>query len=119
MSSLLTDLSFAARWFTFQKKFLFGERLLVIISYKNQPKEDRLSLLVEKLLADPFADCWPSLDNNLIFPKLSVEIPLSQGKSIWVLQSFIHDEVPNFDQVFTLEHRIIEGQTRWRPWLRS
>ncbi|KAA0054389.1 putative mitochondrial protein [Cucumis melo var. makuwa] len=56
---------------------------------------------------------WPRLDNNLILPRLSVEIPLSVGKAAWVLQSSIHNEAPNSDKALTLGQGLIKGQTRW------
>ncbi|KAA0047546.1 hypothetical protein E6C27_scaffold2963G00230 [Cucumis melo var. makuwa] len=56
---------------------------------------------------------WPSLDNNSALPRLSVEIPLSEGKSAWILQSSIHNEAPNSGRALTLGQRLIEGQTRW------
>uniref|UniRef100_A0A9I9DIK3 Mitochondrial protein n=1 Tax=Cucumis melo TaxID=3656 RepID=A0A9I9DIK3_CUCME len=80
----------------FAERFLSGVRHLVILSDRNQPRETGLSLLVEKPCADPFVDHWPRLDNNSILPKLSVEIPLSEEKNAWVLQSSIHKKAPNF-----------------------
>ena len=68
---------------------------------------------MEKLWAGPFADRWPRLDNSSTLPKLSVEMSLSEGKNVWVLQSFIHDEAPTSKRALTLGHRLIEGQTRW------
>ncbi|KAA0055892.1 hypothetical protein E6C27_scaffold438G00100 [Cucumis melo var. makuwa] len=97
----------------FTERFLSGVRHLVILSDRNQPREDGLSLIVEKPWAGAFADHWPRLDNNSVLPRLSVEIPLSKGKSAWVLQSSIHNEASNSSRAFTLGKRLIEGQTRW------
>ena len=97
----------------FTERFVNGNRHLVILSNKNQPREYGLSLLVEKRWAGPFADCWPRLDNNSILLKLSVKIPLSEGKNLWVLQSSIHDEALTSERALTLGHRLIKGQTRW------
>uniref|UniRef100_A0A9I9E6H3 Mitochondrial protein n=1 Tax=Cucumis melo TaxID=3656 RepID=A0A9I9E6H3_CUCME len=97
----------------FTERFLSGVRHLVILSDRNQPREDGLSLIVEKLWAGAFADHWPRLDNNSVLPRLSVEVPLSEGKSAWVLQSSIHNEAPNSGRALTLGQRLIEGQTRW------
>ena len=97
----------------FLSRFLSRVRHLVVFFDRNQPREDELSLLVEKPWAASFADHWPHLDNNLIFPRLSVEILLSEGKFAWVLQSSIHNEDLNFDRALTLGQRLIEGQTRW------
>ncbi|KAA0034815.1 hypothetical protein E6C27_scaffold213G00490 [Cucumis melo var. makuwa] len=63
--------------------------------------------------AGAFADHWPRLDNNSVLPRLSVEVPLFEGKSAWVLQSSIHNEAPNSSRALTLGQRLIEGQTRW------
>ena len=97
----------------FTERFLSGVRHLVILSDRNQPREDGLSLIVEKPWAGAFADHWPRLDNNSVLPRLSVEVPLSEGKSAWVLQSSIHNEAPNSGRALTLGQRLIEGQTRW------
>uniref|UniRef100_A0A9I9D7C3 Mitochondrial protein n=1 Tax=Cucumis melo TaxID=3656 RepID=A0A9I9D7C3_CUCME len=97
----------------FTERFLSGVRHLVILSDRNQPKEDGLSLIVEKPWADAFADHWPRLDNNSVLSRLSVEIPLSEGKSARVLQSSIHNEALNSVRALTLGQRLIEGQTRW------
>ncbi|TYK04516.1 putative mitochondrial protein [Cucumis melo var. makuwa] len=97
----------------FTERFLSGVRHLIILSDRNQPREDGLSLIVEKSWAGAFADHWPHLDNNSVLPRLSVEIPLSEGKSAWVLQSSIHNEAPNSGRALTLGQRLIEGQTRW------
>uniref|UniRef100_A0A9I9E2G3 Aminotransferase-like plant mobile domain-containing protein n=1 Tax=Cucumis melo TaxID=3656 RepID=A0A9I9E2G3_CUCME len=97
----------------FTERFLSGVRHLVILSDRNQPREDGLSLIVEKPWAGAFADHWPRLDNNSVLPRLSVEIPLSEGKSAWILQSSIHHEAPNSGRALTLGQRLIEGQTRW------
>ncbi|KAA0058006.1 uncharacterized protein E6C27_scaffold274G003110 [Cucumis melo var. makuwa] len=97
----------------FTERFLSGVRHLIILYNKNQPREDGLSLIVEKPWAAAFADHWPRLDNNSVLPRLSVEIPLSEGKSAWVLQSSIHNEAPNSGRALTLGQRLIEGQTRW------
>uniref|UniRef100_A0A9I9EIL0 Uncharacterized protein n=1 Tax=Cucumis melo TaxID=3656 RepID=A0A9I9EIL0_CUCME len=64
----------------FIERFLSEVRHLVVLSNRNQPRDDGLSLLVEKPWAGSFADYWPCLDNNSIFPRLYVEIPLSEGK---------------------------------------
>ncbi|KAA0043270.1 putative mitochondrial protein [Cucumis melo var. makuwa] len=42
-----------------------------------------------------------------------MEIPLSEGKNAWVLQSSIHNKALNSDRALTLRQRLIEGQTRW------
>ncbi|KAA0052354.1 putative mitochondrial protein [Cucumis melo var. makuwa] len=60
-----------------------------------------------------FLDHWPSLDNNSILFRLSMEIPLFERKNAWVLQSSIHNEAPNSERALTLGHRLIEGQMRW------
>ncbi|TYK18070.1 hypothetical protein E5676_scaffold306G004010 [Cucumis melo var. makuwa] len=87
-------------------------RHLVILSDRNQPR-DGLSLIVEKPWAGAFVDHWPRLGNNSVLPRLFVEVPLSEGKSAWVLQSSIHNEAPNPGRALTLGQRLIEGQTRW------
>ncbi|TYK06377.1 hypothetical protein E5676_scaffold163G00690 [Cucumis melo var. makuwa] len=92
----------------FTERFLSGVRHLVILSDRNQPREDGLSLLVEKPWAGAVADYWPRLDNNSILPRLSVEIPLSEEKSVWVLQSSIHNEAPNSSRALTLGQCLIE-----------
>ncbi|KAA0052363.1 hypothetical protein E6C27_scaffold207G002060 [Cucumis melo var. makuwa] len=97
----------------FTERFLSGVRHLVILSDRNQPREDGLSLIVEKPWAGAFANHWPRLDNNSVLPRLSVEVHLSEGKSAWVLQSSIHIEAPNSGRALTLGQRLIEGQTRW------
>ncbi|XP_008442010.1 uncharacterized protein LOC103486002 [Cucumis melo] len=97
----------------FTERFLFGVRHLVVFYDRNQLREDGLSLLVEKPWTGSFADHWPRLDNSSILPRLSVEIPLFEGKTAWVLQSSIHNEDPNSDRVLTLGQHLIEGQTRW------
>ena len=97
----------------FTEQFLSGVRHLVILSDRNQPREDGLSLIVEKPWVGAFADHWPRLDNNSVLPRLSVEIPLSEGKSAWVLKSSIHNEALNSGRALTLGQRLIEGQTRW------
>ncbi|TYK05702.1 putative mitochondrial protein [Cucumis melo var. makuwa] len=84
-----------------------------VLLLPRRPREDGLSLLVEKPWPGAFADHWPRLDNNSVLPRLSVEIPLSEGKSAWVLQSSIHNEAPNSGRALTLGQRLIEGQTRW------
>ncbi|TYK25804.1 putative mitochondrial protein [Cucumis melo var. makuwa] len=68
---------------------------------------------MEKPWANSFADHWPRLDNNSILPRLSVEMPFSEGKSAWVLQSSIHNEAPNSNKARTFGQDLIEGQTRW------
>ncbi|KAA0035005.1 putative mitochondrial protein [Cucumis melo var. makuwa] len=70
-------------------------------------------LLMEKPWAGSFVDHWPRLDNYSILPRLSMEIPLFEGKTAWVLQSSIHNEAHNYDKALTLGQRLIEGQTRW------
>ncbi|KAA0053994.1 putative mitochondrial protein [Cucumis melo var. makuwa] len=80
---------------------------------RNQSREYGPSLLVEKPWAGHFVDHWSCLDDNSILPKLSMEIPLSEGKNAWVLQSSIHNEALNSDRVLTLGQHLIEGQTRW------
>ncbi|KAA0046555.1 hypothetical protein E5676_scaffold403G00180 [Cucumis melo var. makuwa] len=65
----------------FTERFLSGVRHLVILSDRNQPREDGLNLIVEKPWAGAFADHWPRLNNNSVLPRLSVELPLSEGKS--------------------------------------
>ncbi|KAA0031667.1 putative mitochondrial protein [Cucumis melo var. makuwa] len=97
----------------FTKRFLSGVRHLVVSSDRNQPREDELNFLVEKPWTGSFANRWPCLDNNLILPRLSVEIPLSMEKTAWVIQSSIHNKAPNSDRALTLGQRLIEGQTRW------
>ena len=97
----------------FTERFLFGVRHLVVFYDRNQLREDGLSLLVEKPWTGSFADHWPRLDNSSILPRLSVEIPLFEGKTAWVLQSSIHNEAHNYDKALTLGQRLIEGQTRW------
>ncbi|TYK00336.1 hypothetical protein E5676_scaffold1923G00140 [Cucumis melo var. makuwa] len=97
----------------FTERFLSGVRHLVILSDRNQPKEDGLSLIVEKPWAGAFVDHWPRLTNNSVLPRLSVEVPLFEGKSAWVLQSSIHNEAHNSSRALTLGQRLIEGQTRW------
>ncbi|KAA0054833.1 uncharacterized protein E5676_scaffold1142G00420 [Cucumis melo var. makuwa] len=72
-------------------KTLSGVRRLIVFPDRKQPREDGLSLLVEKPWAGSFANHWPRLDNNSILPRLSVEIPLSEEKTAWVLQSSIHN----------------------------
>ncbi|KAA0056788.1 putative mitochondrial protein [Cucumis melo var. makuwa] len=105
----------------FTERFLSGVRHLVVSSSRNQPREDELNFLVEKPWTGPFANRWPRLNNNLILPRLSVEIPLSVGKTAWVLQSSIHNEAHNSDRALTLGQCLIEGKTRWGcydqgPW---
>ncbi|KAA0049836.1 putative mitochondrial protein [Cucumis melo var. makuwa] len=97
----------------FTERFLSGVRHPVVSSDRNQPREDELNFLVEKPWTGSFVDRWPRLDDNLILPRLSVEIPLSVGKTAWVLQSSIHNEAPNSDRALILGQRLIEGQTRW------
>ncbi|KAA0060611.1 hypothetical protein E6C27_scaffold22G004890 [Cucumis melo var. makuwa] len=97
----------------FTERFLSGVRHLVILSDRNQLREDGLSLIVEKPWAGAFADHWSRLDNNSVLPRLFVEVPLSEEKSAWVLQSSIHNEAPNSGRALTLGQRLIEGQTRW------
>ncbi|TYK21765.1 putative mitochondrial protein [Cucumis melo var. makuwa] len=46
-------------------------------------------------------------------PGIIREIPLSEGKNAWVLQSSIHNEALNSARALTLGQRLIEGQTRW------
>ncbi|TYK02510.1 putative mitochondrial protein [Cucumis melo var. makuwa] len=72
----------------FTERFLSRVQHLVVFFDRNQPREDGLSLLVEKPWAGSFADHW-------------------------VLQSSIHNEAPYSDRVLTLEQCLIEGQTRW------
>ncbi|KAA0043323.1 hypothetical protein E6C27_scaffold110G002340 [Cucumis melo var. makuwa] len=81
---------------------LYHDALLIRQLLGNQPREDRLSLIVEKPLAGAFADHWPRLDNNSVLPRLSVEVPLSEEKSAWVLQSSIHNEASNSGRALTL-----------------
>ncbi|KAA0040965.1 putative mitochondrial protein [Cucumis melo var. makuwa] len=97
----------------FTKRFLSRVRHLVVFSNRNQPTEDRLNLLVERLWDGSFADHWPRLDNNSILSRLSVEIPLSEGKTAWVLQFSIHNEASNSNIALTLGQRLIESQTCW------
>ncbi|KAA0066963.1 putative mitochondrial protein [Cucumis melo var. makuwa] len=97
----------------FTERFLSGVRHLAILYDRNQPREDGLILIVEKPWAGAFADHWPHLDNNSVLPRLFVEIPLSEGKSAWVLQSSIHNEALNSGRALTLGQRLIEGKTRW------
>lgn len=112
ISSILTRFwwsFFCKTMIYFTKWFLSRNKHLVLLSDKNQPRD----VLVEKPLGGFFTDYWPSLDNSSILLTLSVETPLSQKKSVWVLQSSIHGEASKFKRVLTLKHRIIEGQTRW------
>ncbi|KAA0060432.1 putative mitochondrial protein [Cucumis melo var. makuwa] len=97
----------------FTERFLSGVQHLVVSFYRNQPREDKLNFLVEKPWIGSFADRWPRLDNNLILPRLSVEIPLFVRKTAWILQSSIHNEASNSDRALTLGQRLIEGQTHW------
>ena len=108
--NLLLVIFFCRTMVYFTERFLSGVRHLVILSDRNQPRETGLSLLVEKPCADPFVDHWPRLDNNLIFLRLFVEIPLIEEKPAWVLQSSIHNEAPNSD---SLGQHLIKDPTRW------
>ncbi|KAA0055865.1 uncharacterized protein E5676_scaffold943G00610 [Cucumis melo var. makuwa] len=112
-TNLLLVIYFCRTMVYFTERFLSRVRHLVILSDRNQPREDGLSLLVEKPCAGSFAYHWPRLDNNLILPRLSVEIPLSEGKNAWILQYSIHNEASNSDRALTLGQRLIEGQTHW------
>ena len=93
--------------------FLSRIRHRIILSDRNQPRDDGLSLLMKKPWVGPFANHWPSLDNNSILFRLSMEIPLFERKNAWVLQSSIHNEAPNSERALTLGHRLIEGQMHW------
>ena len=42
-----------------------------------------------------------------------MEILLSKGNNVWILQSSIHDEAPTSERALTLRHHLIKGQTRW------
>ncbi|KAA0037261.1 putative mitochondrial protein [Cucumis melo var. makuwa] len=112
-TNLLLMILFCITMVYFTERLLSGVRHLVVSSDRNQSIEDELNFLVEKPWAGSFADRWPPSDNNLILPRLFVEIPLFVGKTAWVLQSCIHNEAPNSDRALTLEQHLIEGQTRW------
>ncbi|KAA0054197.1 putative mitochondrial protein [Cucumis melo var. makuwa] len=112
-NSIMMSYCFLRTIVYFTERFLSGVRHLVVLSDRNQPREDGLSLFVEKPWTDFIGDHCSHLDNNSILPRLSVEILLSEAKTSWVLQSSIHNEAPNSDRALTLGQRLIEGQTRW------
>ncbi|KAA0059890.1 putative mitochondrial protein [Cucumis melo var. makuwa] len=112
-TNLLLVILFCRTMVYFIERFLSRVRHLVVYFDRNQPREDGLSLLMEKPWAGSFADHWSRLDNNSILPRFSVEIPLSEGKIAWVIQSSIHNKATNSDRALTLGQCLIEDQTRW------